>query len=334
MSVYAKEVSSAPALMERQLLQPLRWRELENALRYGLWHLSEREIKVDSRWLVEQTLTRQRRRQQAGNTQEQQVRQLVEMLGQMGFEIDLDVDRAPPTREQVEKELAYQQQATFSELPRFLPRKEPYLLSVGERNYDLYVWPISARPNLKRLDLEALRRLFPEIGLPRGAADRLAAALVDWRDPDTTALPGSRDGMFRYADAYYNAPGPDWTDWGHLAFLAGAGPDLIDELRRHFVIHGSEGRVHPDYVSPQVIAAIADLPLEVVQKGLDHLREGDEATLALSEVIGDDAAQALRSVLTKRVAESSLYLVRVAGGGHSIEAVADADGRLLDWWRP
>jgi hypothetical protein len=336
LAVYAKESAGAPALIEQQLAEPLRWRELDNALAYGLWHLGRHALEVDSDWAVERVVASERLKTQSGSSQAQQIKQLVEMLDQMGFKIDIDINAAPKTRQEVEESIKTTKSNTvgFDEIPLYAPRVSAYTFAVADRNYALTVFPMTARPNLRLVDQEALERLLRLLlGLDEDQAETLAATIVDWRDEDSATLTGSRgDGSFRFGESYYAPPGPELAAWKDLAFMPGMTPDLLDKLRETFVLHGTQRGLHPDYAAPQVIAALADLDVDTVTRGVQHIMRPDETEVdrTLAEIIGDEKAGKLTAAVSLGYPDDAPVLIRLEDDTYGVEVVALRDGTVLE----
>lgn len=314
--------------------EPLRWRELVNATDYGLWHLRQRNVEIDSDWAVERVVAQQRERQQSGTSMAQQVKMLREMLGQLGFDVDINLDATPQSREEIKQSVSNRstERTTFDEIPLYTPRKDAYVFSVGERTYQMFVHSTSSRPNLMYLDEDSLERLFIHYGLELRAAAQLAARIADWRDADSKSRSNSQDGRFQFGDSYFSPPDRPVALWSDLAYLDGMTPDLMHFLRARFSVHGQDQRIDLDFADDAVIAAITDLDLDDVTRGLSHLRNPEEGqeNLPLSEIIGTDNARRLLAAVATTRREEDFLLIRVEGDRYAAEVITDHEGTVIE----
>lgn len=327
LSLYAERSRTAPGVLENQLEHPLHARALGNALDYSLWHLQQRDRQVDSRWLAEQRVSEARQRRMSGNATGQQLSQLQEMLQQMDFELDVNTETdISAVREEVQEGIDSSEQRMVSHdgERRFPPRAEPYLLDIEGRSYDLYVRPITARPDLNAIPEDALKRYLAHLGLERARARELAARIADWRDADNIGREYGADGLRRVDTYSFEPPNAAVTDWAGFRYMAGGGPELVAFLQRHFVLHGSGFGVDPRYVAPEGLAALADLETETVERALAH-RRSDEREVALGEVIGVERARRFEGVLAENPASDAPLILRVEGPQLGVEVVADPE---------
>lgn len=331
LSVFANETRTAPDTLESELQHPLRDRELANALSYSLWHLQKRDTRVDPQWLVERRVQEARQQRASGSSTAQQLRDLQEMLGQMGFEIDVEAEAPQEVREQVSSrvETSGRQQVAYEDQVIYRPRTEPYLLDIRGRQYELHVWPITARPNLNTLSEERLRRYLVFLGLDETRARPLAAHIADWRDSDNLSRPEGGDGFTRVGDYAFEPPNAPIRSWDTLHYLPGAVPALSAFLREHFVLHGDARGVDPAFQSPEAIAALADLDVETVKRALDPPRQEGER-IALEDVIGVSEARAFEAIVSRRQPDGQPVILQLRGGQLGVELVADPQtGQIL-----
>jgi len=335
LALYGEQAATAPAPLAAHIEHPLETRATRNALGFALHHIAGKEIRADSEWVVERELTRSRQQRAAGASQQQNLRNLTEMLSQSGFEIDIEPENAPTSPAETVRQRIDEQgrrEIRISDALRFPPRKAPYSLTAAGRNWQLAVWPMSARPDLNRLDEDSLERYLQILGLAPEAAGDLAARLSDWRDRDSFSRVRASDGVFYYGRAAFTPRNGAIESWGELAHLSGAQtPGLIPFLRRHFVIHGQGRAVHPDFLPAEAIAALADVAPETARMALDHLRlppAERQRARSLTSRLGPETARRLRQAITFEYdPDATRVLVRLAPaeGGEGIEAVFDVE---------
>ncbi len=300
-------------------------------------------MRADARWIAQTQILRTGRLESiSGPGGDSKIRtalqQLHEILEQLDFEIELpDISDVVGAQGKLQKEIARLSGTRLFdyETPaQFRPRPSPHKLTVADRSYEVLVRPAIALPNLNLIPPKPLARYLVYLGLEKEAAERLAAVIEDWRDED-----GLRS-EFGADELYYRGLNPPYLPrdeairrWGELIYLRSAGPALVALLRENFVLHGNDWRVHPDYVSPAMIAALADVDLETVTRALDHLESpaSGERDLALSDVIGVEAARRFERSVSYRIPKDGVVLVEVTDERSRLHAAFDTRSKeLLD----
>lgn len=106
---------------------------------------------------------------------------------------------------------------------------------------------------------ELLRALLTRLGADPRRADRVAAAIVDWRTPGRSpGLNGAKAPQYRAAGLSYGPPGAPFETLGELRDVLGMTPDLLAALTPHLTLHW-DGDPDPRLAGPVVVAALRDL---------------------------------------------------------------------------
>ena len=343
LALYNRTSISAPAVIEAQLDGPIAERQLYAAMDYVLWHLTEDTVNADARWVAQTRILRaERLERSAGAGREAKIRsalqQLKEILEQLEFEIELpDISSSIGRQKKLQEEIAQLSSVRLFEYQtpaEFRPQTSPHKLTIADESYEVMVRPAIALPNLNRIPPKPLARYLVYLGLEEDAAARLAAVIEDWRDEDGLRSElGADELYYRSLDPPYRPRDGAIRRWGELVYLKSASPALIELLRKNFMLHGNDWRVHPDYVPPAMIAALADLDLETVTRALDHLNSPAPGTrdAGLSGVIGLEAAQRFQSAISFRIPDDGVVLVEVTDGRSRLQGAFDTRTKeLLD----
>ncbi|MGQ0663455.1 MAG: hypothetical protein ACT4P2_07680 [Pseudomonadota bacterium] len=333
-ALYAKDSASRPRTLEAQIAYPIAMRESANALDFVLRHIKPERLSVDARWAAQTEIIAHQR--QLASTGEGPVRQLREILRQLGW--DLKIPDPPEIVSLIEKKEREIRSFTagsikeFEVLTRFRPQRDPYPLTIGGTLYQVTVSPVSALPNLNFIGAKALARYLEYLGLAKKGAGELAAVLADWIDADDfTTLAGAESTYYQLQPWSYLPRNGPIQHWDELLYMKGSSPDLIAFLRRNFVIHSRGPRVHFDHVDPEQIAVLADLEVEVVKAALDHIRNPTptQRDLRLADVIGLQAARKFEDVATNLVGDDDPLIVELAGPRLKMTAVFDPRTKSL-----
>lgn len=112
--------------------------------------------------------------------------------------------------------------------------------------------------SLNRAPQELLEATFRELGeLDSDTAKQLAAAVVDWRDPDDRELTGGAENNYYAAlsDAVRCHNG-DFQSIHELRFVRGISGEVFDRLRPHVTVFGT-GKVNINTAGGRVLRAVA-----------------------------------------------------------------------------
>jgi general secretion pathway protein K len=113
----------------------------------------------------------------------------------------------------------------------------------------------SDRINLNTASLALLRALIIEVGAPPAQADRLAAAILDWRTSGANARPGgAKAAEYRAAGLAFGPPGNPFQSVDELADVLGMTPALFERLAPHLTVLTDSD---PDMTTRDPIIALA-----------------------------------------------------------------------------
>ena len=92
--------------------------------------------------------------------------------------------------------------------------------------------------DLNTASLDLISQLFQTLGEPREAADQLAGAVVDWRDPDNLTQPGggAEDADYLAAGLTWGAKDAPFESVAELEQVLGMRPDLFAAAAPHLTV--------------------------------------------------------------------------------------------------
>jgi len=118
--------------------------------------------------------------------------------------------------------------------------------------------PETAFVSLNGAPVELLRDLLSNLGVQQDDAAALAAAVIDWRDPDEDPVEGGAEAP------EYQALGLDYAPnnrpFGNLYELQqvrGFSVDLVERLAPLVTVYGTHRGVNPLFASPELLALLA-----------------------------------------------------------------------------
>lgn len=195
--------------------------------------------------------------------------------------------------------------------------------AVGEFRYRVGVHDPGAQLDLNRASEDQLRQLLAALRVDAAQADRVVAAILDWRDPDDLPrLHGAeRDAYLRIGAAVLPANGP-FTSVAELLQVIGVTQPIYERVRPYLTVVGG-GVVNVN---------VAERPVLLALPGFGE--EAATAVLALRSRGGRiESLEALASTLSTgardRLIAAMPQLLRAAGT-YTSELVVTSDAWLPD----
>lgn len=151
----------------------------------------------------------------------------------------------------------------------WIPDGRPYEWSFGEAAVDVRIVDESAKIDLNAAAPQLLSSLFRVLGVEREQADAVAAAIVDWRDPDDLTQPmgGAESPQYAAAERPHGAKNAPFETVGELEQVLGVDRRLYELAARHLTV--ASGLAQPDqrFASGEVLQAMGvDPGLELQQR--------------------------------------------------------------------
>ena len=145
---------------------------------------------------------------------------------------------------------------------------------LGELRYDVVMRDLGESLNLNLATEEQLRRFLVALRVDGSRADRVAQAILDWRDGDDLhrSRGAERADYLRAGSPVLpaNAPFPDVATVRHVA---GVGDALYVVMRPYLTVVGS-GRVNLNRAPPPVLITLPGMTSESVALLMRHRRRG------------------------------------------------------------
>lgn len=146
-------------------------------------------------------------------------------------------------------------------------------MTFGDARYSLRVRDTGAALNLNNASEEVLRQFFAQgMAVDYAHADRLAQAILDWRDVDEIPrLGGAEREQYLDAEAPMLPPNRDFAELDELRYVMGMTPELYEAAKPYLTLIGS-GDVNVNSAPGPVLLALPDMTPSAVTE-LMRLRE-------------------------------------------------------------
>jgi general secretion pathway protein K len=110
-----------------------------------------------------------------------------------------------------------------------------------------------------------LAAMFEYGGLDEVAADALAAAVLDWRDPDNLiSVNGAEEGEYKAADRSYTPRNAPFETVSEIQQVLGMSFELYRELEPLMTIYSGRAQPNPAFASPEVLQLIPGMNPDLV----------------------------------------------------------------------
>ncbi len=140
---------------------------------------------------------------------------------------------------------------------RWLPDGRPYAWRLGNARVQLRVVDENGKVDLNAAPAPLLSGLLRAVGVERDQAERLAAAVIDWRDPDELSQPagGGEDRDYEAAELPYGAKDAPFETQAELLQVLGMTPQIYALVAPHITVFS--GRDQPDAAFAQAAVLTA-----------------------------------------------------------------------------
>ncbi len=147
-------------------------------------------------------------------------------------------------------------------------------MSLGDSRYRVVLRDLGTAVNLNRASDDELRRLFVALRIDPGEADRLAQAILDWRDPDDDhrARGAERDAYIEEQRAELPRNGP-FGDLTELLAVKGMSSKLYELVAPSLTLLGS-GRINLNTAERPVLLTLPGMSDQAVGLLLRLRRQG------------------------------------------------------------
>ena len=138
------------------------------------------------------------------------------------------------------------------------PDGRPYAWRYGEAEVTVRIVDEDGKVDLNQADVALLTGLMQAVGIERTRAERLAGAILDWRDPDPLTQPsgGGEDPDYASAGLPYGAKDAEFESVGELLQVLGVTADEYARVAPHLTVYTGRSRPEPAYASGPVLTAL------------------------------------------------------------------------------
>ena len=157
-------------------------------------------------------------------------------------------------------------------LQRWIGDGRPYKFSFGEAEIEVSIFDDAGKVDLNTADRELLRRLLiATAGKPDDEADRLADAIIDWRDPDDIpSLQGGEKSEYASADLPYGPRNAPFETVAELQQVLGMDYATFARIEPAVTIYSGRAFPSPAYAPLQALLAMNGVTIEFANQLIER----------------------------------------------------------------
>lgn len=336
LAYYLKNSSASPEAVEDRLEYPMAWREMAGVFQFIYFEMRGDPLTIDERWEYERKITTIEQSRLSIGGSGAAMKDLQEMLGQMGFQLDVpDSTRLNQALTDLQEQRARVKTGALADYygdMKYKIREAPYDLNIDGKIYTLILKPANAKLNLNMADDESLARYLQYLGIEKRRAEKLSKLLVDFRDSDSSVLGEGSEGPYRYGfDRLVPALNHRINRFDVLLYLPGMDMATLQLLRQNFVLFGDDRRMNYRYNAPEALAAYADLTLDEVARGIEYENNKSDPLYGqtLERLLGTQAAEKWENFVTGEFDQNDPAIIELKGPKLSLSGIYDVRNRTL-----
>lgn len=141
---------------------------------------------------------------------------------------------------------------------RWLSDGRAYPWRFADARVEVRIIDESGKIDLNNADAPLLAGLFQALGQSREDADRIASAIVDWRDPDslTQVAGGAEDADYASAGRPYGAKDAPFEDVAEVQQVLGMTPALYAQAAALLTVYTGRAQPDPAFAAAPVLTAM------------------------------------------------------------------------------
>ncbi len=153
---------------------------------------------------------------------------------------------------------------------KWTPGKNPYSVTIGDRDCDVYLSSENGKININGLNDEN-RELFVNFLLMSGVdssdADIITDSILDWIDPnDLTHINGAEDGYYGSLPDPYEAKDASFSSIEEITLVRGITPEIFEDIKDFITVYGDKNiSINVNIASKKILSSIPGMSDDIVE---------------------------------------------------------------------
>ncbi|GAB3348596.1 type II secretion system minor pseudopilin [Lysobacter tyrosinilyticus] len=151
---------------------------------------------------------------------------------------------------------------------QWLPDGRVHRWRYGDAQVEVKIIDENGKIDLNQADMTLLTEFIRRFEPDQQKAAQLAAAIIDWRDPDSLTQPagGGEDADYASAGLPYGAKDAQFESVAELEQVLGMTPELYAKMAPHLTVFSGRTRPDPAFASAEVLSAMGMNGADVVAR--------------------------------------------------------------------
>ena len=176
-----------------------------------------------------------------------------------------------------------------SDLNRWLADGRQYDIEFEGNKIEITVQDESGKVDINAADPATLQAMFEIAGADEETARKLAAAIVDWRDPDDLAQPeGAEDAEYEAADLPYGASDFPFRLAPELQQVLGMDYELYRKVAEWITVYGGSGQPNPSFAPAALLPLFPGITPELAEQLVAQRHALDPAQMQATPLLLPD----------------------------------------------
>lgn len=187
---------------------------------------------------------------------------------------------------------------------RWLPDGRPYQFVFADAEVEVEITDETGKIDLNAADAIVLGRFFEGFELSMNDANALAAAIIDWRDPDDLeTLNGAEEDAYTAAGLSYGPRNAPFEVVGEVQQVLGMNYALYEQVAPYLTLYSGLAMPNPAFAAAPVLQALPGMDPVLAEQAL-------QARFAFDPLLGGDAASLADGTPLVVTAGSGTYSIR------------------------
>ena len=195
---------------------------------------------------------------------------------------------AAPLGERIDIRTSDSEESDKHKDEKWSPSKNPYSVTIGDRNCDVYLSSENGKININGLNdinREFLVNFLKKMGVDASDADTITDSILDWMDADDfTHVNGAEDGFYGSLPDPYKSKDAPFYSIEEMTLVQGVTPGIFEQIKDFITVYGGkEISINVNIASNEILSSIPGMSEDVADELSLYIEEngsiGDQEEL-------------------------------------------------------
>jgi general secretion pathway protein K len=184
---------------------------------------------------------------------------------------DLPKGESAPVGSETDNEDSDAEESEEHNDDKWTPGKNPYSVTIGDRDCDVYLSSENAKININGLtdkNREFLVNFLRKRDVDAFEADTIADSILDWVDADDfTHVNGAEDGYYGSLPDPYKSKDAPFSSIEEMVLVQGVTPEIFENIKDFITVYGDKQiSINVNIVSKEILSSIPGLSDDIADE--------------------------------------------------------------------